>query len=1121
MKAKIPNLLTFVVILTLALSTAVAAQKPESVSVKDRLHIDQVLVDANLKNALKTSDGKVRVIVQLSDAPLATYSGGIAGLAATTPSATGRRKLDVESAASVAYINHLNAAQADFVNRLNSVAPGAAVNFTYQAAFNGLSLTIDPTKVSALATMTGVTRVYPDIVRTVTMDASLPLINAPAMWAKLGGRNVAGAGIKIADVDTGLRVANPMFAGTGFTMPVGYPKGYCADHPSDTDFQCNNKVIAARVFVDPTLPVAAEEVAKPLDIDGHGSHTAGTASGNKVTVDAGPGIPVETVISGVAPGAYLMVYKALFEAPDHSSAFGTDSSLIAALNAALSDGADVINNSWGGGAGADPGSSVERPVIEAITAAGTLVVFSAGNDGPANGTIGCPGCVEDALTVAASTTSRTYKTTLVETAISDSNIVVPPAVQSITGRSLTFNSATAQMVDLSVEGYADAIACTGPVPSGIASGKIVVIKRGICALVDKVINAQAGGAVGAVIRNVAGGASTLPLINAVIPTVHITQTDGDVLAAFLTTVKAANATVTYKINGPALLDPTGDQADVVASFSSTGPNGNANVLKPDITAPGVNILSAFSGALTGGEDPTYTFLQGTSMAAPHITGSAALVMEQHPTWTPAQVKTALTSTSIQALKKPDGVTQANPFDMGAGRVDLARASNAGVTFDKPSFANGNCIVSCSWTRTIKNASTTTETWTANVLAASGLGLTVSPTSFTLAPGLSGDFTVTADPTTVTPGNWAFGSITWKNGSATYTDAYMPVAVRAGTSSNSAALTKTVSKTSANAGEPLTYTLTIGNSYVQQGTFFLNDPLPANLTYVDSSASGGLTYDPATRSLKATKSLAGVQANVAPTGNATIYTPHTPDPVNDLILSDLCPSPCDDTLINITGVNYYYLGVHYTRIGVTSNGGLIVGGGVAADATSSNQLLPNPAPPNNVIAPLWGDLVMKGSNPGDTATGIWIIWGDATHTVYEWQNAQHFDNPADHYTFQVWFEDGTNHITIAYGNLAGSLTTHNFTVGMENSTGTAGSTYYYVKNGPPQGTAPVVGTDLAVNNNFATQVYTFQATGMITDFSKPFLYNVADLQNNLNVDKVLADAKTNLTVKKTFVPAVYK
>ena len=167
MRTKFFNLLGIIVILSMlvvspAAGSTSSTQPEQSISVKDKLSVEFVFSDISLKNAIHTDDGKVRVIVQLQDPALAMYHGGIADLAPTTPSAIGKVKLDVNSPASVAYINHLKSVQNTFISQLQAAVPGTQVYFDYQVAFNGLSLAVAPEKMDALAAMSGVLKIFPD-----------------------------------------------------------------------------------------------------------------------------------------------------------------------------------------------------------------------------------------------------------------------------------------------------------------------------------------------------------------------------------------------------------------------------------------------------------------------------------------------------------------------------------------------------------------------------------------------------------------------------------------------------------------------------------------------------------------------------------------------------------------------------------------------------------------------------------------------------------------------------------------------------------------------------------------------------------------------------------------------
>jgi len=698
----------------------------------------------------------VRVIVQLADPPLASYTGGKPGLSATSPSATGATRLDVTSPASKAYLAYLQTQQAALRVQLAKVSPNARVDYTYQIAFNGLAIKVHQGELAALRALPGVKSVTVEREYKVEMDATIPLLGLgtgtvgqpdwvdSGLWAALGGHEHAGEGMKIADIDSGISYNNPCFNPTGYTYPAGFPKygaGYAAF--------VNPKIIAARAYFRPDDPPKYAPTPED-DIEfGHGSHTAGTLACNYGTETPYGGLK----ISGVAPRAQLMVYRAFYTSVSGSQS-AYDPELIKAIDDAIADGADVVNNSWGGTATITPDKDPLVAAYSAAVDAGVVVVFSAGNAGPGPGTLGSPATGAKFISAAATTTDRTFVASLGVTSVTPPDITIPVTVTNITGRSLLTESLTAPTIDLEVEGYADAIACNGPLPSALVSGKIVMVRRGVCALVSKVANAAVGGAVGVIIRNVPGGATTLPLINPVLPTAHIALADGENLKAFLKTVKDAGGTATITINGPALPVHT-DVADTLASFSSRGPNVDMS-LKPDIAAPGVNILSAVSYG------NGFDFYQGTSMAAPHVTASAALLKQAHPTWTPAQIKSALMSTAEQP-----SVLGRNPMNRGAGRVSLSHPQDPGLTFDRPSLSFGLTIAGHTYTSTVTatDVSGAGGTYTVTATAAFGSVTPVVPTSITVPANGSTSFDVVV---TVSAAGDAYGNINLTDGTTNHT-----------------------------------------------------------------------------------------------------------------------------------------------------------------------------------------------------------------------------------------------------------------------------------------------------------------------------------------------------------------
>ena len=671
-------------------------------------------IDRSIDKSTIDLNRTMRFIVQLQDAPLASYSGEIQGLQSTAATATGAARLNVNSSAAKAYEQHLASQQETFTNALNSALPGAKVERNFRITLNAVVVQATMADVKALRSLPGVTNIAVEKEYKLQMDASVPQLGLgtgtlgggdwvdKGLWEAVGGHANAGAGIKIADIDSGITPSNPCFDPTGFSMPAGYPKGETAI--------TNAKIIVARSYFRATDPpfFSATAIDDPgVYGGGHGTHTAGTMVCNYGTTTTFSGIK----ISGLAPKAQLMVYKVFYYSIEGSLSAYTPE-LLAAIEDAVRDGADVVNNSWGG-ANWNTGWDPEVAAYEAAVDSGVVIVFSAGNSGPDAMTAGSPGSNSNKfITVAASTTARTFKTTLKAESRSDAVNTLPA---DIIGRSLTQSQVTAPIVDLQASGYADSIACNGTLPTNLVSGKIVVVRRGVCALVDKVANAKAGGAVGVVIRNIADGAATLPLISPVLPTIHILQADGDALYSFLTGLPKG-VTATFTIVGPATLDLSGDAADVVAVFSSRGPAPDMT-LKPDIAAPGVNILSSVSAADFGSSQATFDFYQGTSMAAPHVTGAAALLRQLHPDWSPAAVRSALMSTAVEPVS-----LSTNPADRGSGRLSLTAPHTVELVFDKPSLSFGLLGTGePAETITVTAANTTSSevTYTLAVIASAG------------------------------------------------------------------------------------------------------------------------------------------------------------------------------------------------------------------------------------------------------------------------------------------------------------------------------------------------------------------------------------------------------------------
>ena len=496
--------------------------------------------------------------------------------------------------------------------------------------------------------------------------------------------NIKGEGVIIGVIDTGIWPENPSFADDGtYSDPAELGWLGACDTGTDAEFSCNNKLIGARYFGDSfssqyDIQYDLGEFDSPRDADGHGSHTASTAGGNEGVSAILSGASAGTV-SGMAPRARIAAYKVCWnsdyvspEGNKERGCFGGDT--MAAIDAAVIDGVDVLNYSIGGSK-----TDLTVPASAAMlnaAAAGVFVAVSAGNSGPDKETVGTP--APWVTSVAASTYNGI--STIIGKALDITT-------GSLAGTSLMsvpagFAPATA--------GLAGELALAEPVeacndapltnPDELV-GKVALIARGSCAFTEKFINAQNAGAIGAIVYTYDG---TSPFsMGGADPAVAITGSmisfaDGQALTA---SVLAESTSVIF--TDTAVAGEAVEVGNTIASFSSRGPNLNTyDIIKPDITAPGVKILAATTSApMFGTQGETFKYLQGTSMSSPHIAGLAALFKESNSSWTPAQIKSAMMTTARQDLTKEDGSTQADPYDFGSGHVAPVSALDPGLLFD--------------------------------------------------------------------------------------------------------------------------------------------------------------------------------------------------------------------------------------------------------------------------------------------------------------------------------------------------------------------------------------------------------------------------------------------------------
>ncbi|KNX38370.1 S8 family peptidase [Luteipulveratus halotolerans] len=758
---------------------------------------------------------KARYIVQVAGAPLASYTGGESGLAATKPAAG--KKVQRDSAAGKAYAGHLRGKRSSVLRSIGSSE--SAVTRTYDVAFNGFAASLTPAQVAQLQKSPQVLRVWKDEERhadTTTTPTFLGLDGPTGVWQqKFGGPDKAGQGIIVGDIDSGIWPESASFAATSQTPAEAAAikakwKGRCDAGESGTPVVCNNKLIGARYYKD-AATVIPEEFVSPRDFNGHGTHTASTAAGNNGVDASINGSPVGKT-SGMAPGARIAAYKALWEKADHSGASGSTSDLVKAIDDAVGDGVDVISYSISGSS--TYVVTADELAFLGAADAGVFVSTSAGNSGDTVGESSVAHNSPWTMTVAASTHDRGVAKTVTlgngqkYTGVGVGGTVGPAPV--MTAASVAASGAPAQAVDLCFSDV-DQDASNGVQPAldpAKAAGKIVVCKRGSNARIDKSAAVKAAGGVGMVLANTSASQSLDADFHEV-PTVHLDSTAGAAVLAYAAT-SGATATI-------GATDTSAVRAPQMAGFSSYGPAlaGGGDLLKPDITAPGSGVIA--SVAPPGNNGNSFDSYSGTSMSTPHISGIAALVKQAHPTWSPAAVKSSLmtTATTLDNEGKPiqRAGKDATPLDYGAGHVRPAQSFNPGLVYDAgitdwlkyscgidqlqlvtedgtcdqigridpsdlnyPSIAIGDLAGTQTVKRTVTNVEGRATQYTASVQAPAGFTATVTPSTLTIPPGQSRSFTVTLTRTSAAYGKYAFGSLTWKGNRGQ--EVRSPIAVQA-------------------------------------------------------------------------------------------------------------------------------------------------------------------------------------------------------------------------------------------------------------------------------------------------------------------------------------------------------
>ncbi len=790
-------------------------------------------------------------IVQLREPSTAAHHAELSKTAAlSAPVVRKHSRLDKSNPVLKAYAEQL----ADEQDRvLSKAGPGTEKIYSYRFGLNGFAARMSVAQAQKLTNLPEVVHVWEDEIRPMALRSSPTFLG---LFDTVDGlRSVEGLdgdGVIIGVIDSGVAPEHPALRDTreadrpslcrsswaettllGRWLCGRYRRapdvlvfeeteswnGVCESGERFEETDCNNKLIGARWFIDGALesgPIDDGEIRSARDVDGHGTHTMTTAAGNRSSASIfGTSIGD---IEGIAPKARVAAYKACWLRPGATRASCNTSDLVNAIDAAVADGVDIISYSIG--------SSLRRVTapddvaLLAAAKAGVLAVVAAGNEGPNLGTIGSPAGGPWVITTGAS--SRDGESSVEALQITEPSGLAgkyatkeanftPPLQDSdpIEGLLVLVDDDDESLPDGSTGTTSDA--CQALINGDVVSGNIALIQRTGCLFEDMVKNAADAGAIAAVVYNNAGDPIVMFGTEGLsdIPALMIGQADANLIIAELD----AGNDVTVVLDKSFLLT-TADTGNVMAAFSARGPAAVSAILKPDVTAPGINILAGFTpDAANAASGENYAYLSGTSMSTPHVAGAAALLLQAHPTWTPSAIKSALMTSARQDVKASAGLGDASPFDFGAGHIAPNRALDPGLVFDvsddeydafacgvespavssarcdelaaagfslaaadlnQPSISTSTLAVQQTIQRRATNVSDEAESFTVAASAPPGMNIDVTPSSLTLSPGDSAVFDVTLSYLSGPLDLWRFGSLTWTGESR---DVYMPIAVK--------------------------------------------------------------------------------------------------------------------------------------------------------------------------------------------------------------------------------------------------------------------------------------------------------------------------------------------------------
>ncbi|KAL1356107.1 hypothetical protein HN51_008092 [Arachis hypogaea] len=558
--------------------------------------------------------------------------------------------------------------------------------YSYQNAFHGVAAKLSKEEAERLEDQEGVVAIFPERkyqLHTTRSPEFLGLEPLSKGTDSIFSENLDNDVI-VGVLDTGIWPESESFNDTGMKPVPSYWKGACEIGRGFTKQHCNKKIIGARVFYHGYEAAIGKinesrEHKSPRDQDGHGTHTAATVAGSVVHGANLLGYAYGTA-RGMAPGARIAAYKVCWI----GGCFSSD--ILSAIDKAVSDGVHVLSISLGGGVSSYSHDSISTAAFGAMER-GVFISCSAGNAGPSPASLA--NVSPWITTVGASTMDRDF----------------PAQVKLGNGKNLSGASLYKGPNTVSTEKQyplvylggnssgtlnPKAMCLEGTLDPQVVKGKIVICERGISPRVQKGHVVKNAGGVGMILTNTETNGEELVADCHLLPAVAIGEKDGKDLKNYVLTNK--NATATLSFLGTRLgIRPS----PVVAAFSSRGPNFlSLEVLKPDLVAPGVNILAAWSedvgpsGLAIDQRRVKFSIVSGTSMSCPHVSGVAALIKAKHPQWSPAAIKSALMTTAyvvdntMKPLKDASNAEKpSNPYDHGAGHINPTKALDPGLVYD--------------------------------------------------------------------------------------------------------------------------------------------------------------------------------------------------------------------------------------------------------------------------------------------------------------------------------------------------------------------------------------------------------------------------------------------------------